>query len=408
MFKRVGISWLLAFTMLASTLNFVNGFTPVRAKAAPACSTISECIDVASEARDNIEGIVGEENELNDEIAELNGRITALRSSIEDLELSISATILKISDLQTEISDNVVLLEETEEDIEELMDEIAERMTISQRMDRNTVFALLSESEDLTDFIGQVRFFSRIANTDADLMDQLIDLIDLYDDLIETLSDQATVFGETQARLEAEQVSLEKNQEDLIVLEGQLREQLYDLGIERMTEEEALAAAEEAREILERTPPPPVITNSTAVPGDVELNTGLTHPMPAGRGTVTSEFGPRTLDGFHWGIDWAAPGSPPILAAAAGTVIRNTYNPGGYGWYVIISHNINGQRVDTLYAHLESQSPFLEDTIVAQGEEIGKQGNTGFSTGPHLHFEVHPGGFFGHSSAVDPRGWVNP
>lgn len=412
MFKRIGMSLLLVFTMLASTLNFGNGFTPVTVYAAPACLTISECIDAASEARDNIEQIVGQENELNEKIADLNGRITTLRGEIENLELSINTINLQISDLETEIADNVELLEETEEEIEKLMELVRERMIITQRMDGNVIMSLLSESLDLTDFIGQVRFFSRIANTDADVMDQLNDLINQYDDLIETLSNQATTLAETQEGLEARQVVLEDSQEELLELEGELREEIYELGVERMTEEEALAAAEEAREILERTPPPPTTTNgssSTATPGDLDLNTGLTHPMPAGRGNVTSEFGPRSLDGFHWGIDWAAPGFPPILAAASGTVIRNTYNPGGYGWYVIIAHNINDQRVDTLYAHFHSQSPIEAGTVVAQGEVIGTQGSTGFSTGPHLHFEVHPGGFAGNSSSVDPRQWIgNP
>lgn len=410
MFKRIGTSLLLALTMLVSTLNFGN-VTVVTAEASPVCLTISECLDVASEARENIAEIVGQESELNDEIAELNGEITALRSEIENLELSINATILEISNLQDEITENIALLEETEEGIEALMEAVGERMTITQRLDNHSgLLAILSESDDLTDFISQVRFFNSVAHTDADVMDQLTELIDTYDELIETLSTQATTLGERQEALEAEQAVHESNQESLLVLEGQLREELYELGIQRISEEEALAIAEEAREILERTPPPPVrtmATNTSAEAGELANNSGMTHPMPAGRGRVTSEFGPRSLDGFHWGIDWAAPGMPPILAAASGRVVRNAYNPGGWGWYVIIAHEINGERVDTLYAHFHYQSPITAGTVVEQGQTIATQGNTGFSTGPHLHFEVHPGGFAGSSSAVNPREWIS-
>lgn len=119
----------------------------------------------------------------------------------------------------------------------------------------------------------------------------------------------------------------------------------------------------------------------------------------------------RTLGGsthMHWGIDWAAPGTPPILAAASGTIIQNSYNAGGWGWYVVISHNIDGQRVDTLYAHFLYQSPLAEGEVVSQGQYIGTQGNTGWSFGAHLHFEVHPGGFWP-GNAVNPRYWIaNP
>jgi len=401
MFKRLGTSLLLAFTVVVSTATIVE--------ATPACLTISECLDVASEARDNISEIIDQESDLSDEIAELNAEVTILRGEIENLELSIAITILEISDLQTEIADNIELLEQTEEEIDGLMDAVADRMRLTQRIENaGTPLTILSESGDLTDFISQLRFFNRMATTDADVMDQLTDLMDEYDDLIETLSGQAATLSETQESLETEQVVLETNQEELLTLEGQLREELYDLGVKRMTEQEVFDAAEEAREVLERTPPPPVRTTrreTTAEAGDLEVNSGLTHPLPGGR--VTSHFGPRSLDGFHWGIDWAAPGFPPILAAASGTVIRNSYNSGGLGWYVIIAHNINDERVDTVYAHFHYQSPIEAGTVVSQGQVIGTQGNTGFSTGPHLHFEVHPGGF-AWNNGVDPREWLNP
>ena len=410
MMKKVGMSVLLLAAVLVSTLHLDGVWATQETEPGAPCLTITECADIAIEARDNISDMLGQEAELSEEIAILNGQVTALRNEIDTLELSITATAIEISDLQAEIAENIELLEATEEEIDSLVEAIGERMRITQRIDgNNTMLVLLTESTDLTDFIGQLRFFNRIANTDADVMDQLADLIDLYDDLIETLSYQAEALIETQEALEFEQATLEIKQENLLNLEAELREELYILGVQRMSEEEVLAAAEEARLILERTPPPPTQTTGTsAAAGVLELNTGMTHPMPAGQGRVTSEFGPRSLDGFHWGIDWAAPGFPPILAAASGTITRNGYNPGGLGWYVIIAHNINDQRVDTVYAHLHYQSPHPAGTIVTQGQVIGTQGNTGFSTGPHLHFEVHPGGFAWRNS-VNPRDWIpNP
>lgn len=94
----------------------------------------------------------------------------------------------------------------------------------------------------------------------------------------------------------------------------------------------------------------------------------------------------RGTNPTHKGVDLAAPIGTPIKASAAGRVkfARNGYN-GGFGNLVIISHP-NG--TETLYAH-QSRIATSIGAQVAQGEVIGYVGNTGRSTGPHLHFEVH-------------------
>lgn len=99
-------------------------------------------------------------------------------------------------------------------------------------------------------------------------------------------------------------------------------------------------------------------------------------------------LGGRRSQGLHGhnGIDIAATPGTPVIAAASGRVIvakTGGYN-GGYGNMVIISHS-NG--VQTLYAHLRAIY-ITSGTVVEQGQTIGEVGNTGRSTGPHLHFEV--------------------
>ncbi len=98
--------------------------------------------------------------------------------------------------------------------------------------------------------------------------------------------------------------------------------------------------------------------------------------------------GGRRTQGMHGhnGIDFGAPVGTPVIASAGGTVIiaRSSGWNGGYGLYVVISHS-NGTQ--TLYAHLSSVNVSVGDTV-SKGQVIGKVGNTGKSTGPHLHFEV--------------------
>lgn len=98
--------------------------------------------------------------------------------------------------------------------------------------------------------------------------------------------------------------------------------------------------------------------------------------------------GGRKTQGIHGnnGVDLAASIGTPILASADGKVIVSRtggYN-GGYGTYVVISHS-NGTQ--TLYAHM-SKNNVLSGQSVAQGQIIGAVGNTGKSTGPHVHFEI--------------------
>jgi len=108
---------------------------------------------------------------------------------------------------------------------------------------------------------------------------------------------------------------------------------------------------------------------------------------------LTSKFGPR-WGRMHKGIDIAAPIGTPIFAAASGEVVSAGWNSGGYGNLVKIRH---ADGSITLYAH-NSKLFVANGQYVDQGQQISAMGSTGRSTGPHLHFEVHPGG----GSAVNP------
>ena len=99
-------------------------------------------------------------------------------------------------------------------------------------------------------------------------------------------------------------------------------------------------------------------------------------------GRLSSRFGPRK-GRFHDGIDIAAPVNTPVLAAAAGEVIFSG-TLGGYGKTVILRHS-NGYT--TVYAH-HRVNLVKEGQFVRHGQRIAKVGQTGRTTGPHLHFEV--------------------
>jgi murein DD-endopeptidase MepM/ murein hydrolase activator NlpD len=111
------------------------------------------------------------------------------------------------------------------------------------------------------------------------------------------------------------------------------------------------------------------------------------------KGEFTSPYGPR-WGRMHRGIDVAAPTGTPVVASAPGVISEVGWDGYGYGNYVEITHPDGAV---TLYGH-NDRVLVREGQVVAQGEQISEMGSTGRSTGPHLHFEIHPTG----------RGAVNP
>ncbi|MFS8581806.1 MAG: peptidoglycan DD-metalloendopeptidase family protein [Limnochordales bacterium] len=113
------------------------------------------------------------------------------------------------------------------------------------------------------------------------------------------------------------------------------------------------------------------------------------------RGRISSRYGPR-WGRMHYGLDLAVPIGTPIYAAANGTV-THAGSMGTYGILVIIDH---GNGVETRYAHL-SRTAVRVGQRVSRGQLIAYSGNTGNSTGPHLHFEIRHRG-----QAVDPEQYL--
>lgn len=141
---------------------------------------------------------------------------------------------------------------------------------------------------------------------------------------------------------------------------------------------------------------PPLAAANIYLPDAPVLPSGYIWPA---RGTISSGFGWR-WGRMHNGIDVAAPIGTPILAAAAGSVIAAEWHDGGYGNLVKIQHPDGSV---TLYAH-NQKILVREGQAVEQGELIAEMGSTGYSTGPHLHFEVHlPEG-----EAVNPIAYLPP
>ncbi len=141
---------------------------------------------------------------------------------------------------------------------------------------------------------------------------------------------------------------------------------------------------------------PPLSGADTYLPKGSRQQSANGFIWPA-KGVFTSGYGWR-WGRMHKGIDIAGPIGTPIVAASDGVVTYAQWNDGGYGYLVEITHPDGSE---TVYAH-NSRILVQKGQRVAQGEQISEMGSTGFSTGPHLHFEIHPAG----SGAVNPMAFL--
>ena len=161
----------------------------------------------------------------------------------------------------------------------------------------------------------------------------------------------------------------------------------------------AVLAAAAAPGVTRETPPPalaaapvaPPVKAQVEAPGPVMRQIVFSAPV---RGyAINSPYGLRKLAiearaRAHKGVDIAAPKGTTVFTAAEGRIVRTGYDAGGYGNFIEVRHP-NG--LSTVYGHL-SRIDVASGDAVTPGQRIGLVGSTGYSTGPHLHFEVRRNG----------------
>ncbi|MBR5518347.1 MAG: M23 family metallopeptidase, partial [Clostridia bacterium] len=204
------------------------------------------------------------------------------------------------------------------------------------------------------------------------------------------------------AKLETDKLALDDSKSSLLaskaVLDSKMAER--DAMIQKIEDSQSALEAQlkeiEAEEAAVRAQIARLANGGTTYTGGAML-----WPTPSCK-IITSKYGWRLhpvlgYEKLHTGVDIGAGYNANIIAASSGKVITATYNS-AYGNYVVIDH---GGGVCTLYAHQSSIAVSVGQTVSA-GQVIGYVGSTGYSTGPHLHFEVIING-----STVDPLGYIS-
>lgn len=317
------------------------------------------------------------------------GQIKDIESDIMAAESRINQLDDRISVLETNIDIKEKEIAEAEEKLNEKVEVLSERLVFIYETGDVSYLEVLFSATDIKDFITRYDMLSMIVEQDRQLIEEIEaerDRLKMQKSDLEVKKRELVSIKEEQAE---EKEALEAKKQEKAELFNQLQ-------MEAKEYEKALNELEELSRQLEA-----VIRQLQAKNSGQALGTGAyTWPTP-GYYTITSPFGMRfhpilQVRKLHTGVDIGAPMGANIVAADSGVVIYAGYN-GGYGNMIIIDH---GNGMSTLYAHM-SRFVAGNGQTVSKGEVIGKVGSTGFSTGPHLHFEVRKDG-----SPVDPMGYI--
>ena len=284
----------------------------------------------------------------------------------------VAATQSRLSQLRGELAILEAELDEAQRQSNEYEEDFKERLRVMFESGSTTYLQVFFNSDSFSDFARRMSLIREVAEFDEYILGALRELeAQIMEKTLEIAEAEAEV-AELLIRQQAEQAEQQAFMRALDADEAALRRVLDDA----RREEEALIRSIQARLSAEGD-------------GSVFVGTFL-WPVPGfaiGSG-AGSRFGNRVhpvLGGtrFHSGIDIPAPSGTQVLAANGGTVVSAGWN-GGYGNAVVIDH---GGGYASLYAHLTSFSVSVGQTVM-RGDQIGRVGSTGMSTGPHLHFEI--------------------
>ena len=370
------VALVMAILMIAGFLaSALNIFAVTKAQVDALKTKVAEAGKRKNELKAQLSG-------LTNDLSALQKQISLLDSQIEAQQDEIDAQEELLTELTQMIADKTIELEESERQQAEQYAQLRSRLRYMVEHGTTSSLSILLSSDSFSDFLNRYEIIRQISLRDENLFEQLKAIRDKVLTEKQELEDTKKEAEDTKAQMEANKAELEAQMEAK-------RKQMESIQLAQKNVKDAYAAMIETEDELMaqyKKAAAEYAAQSTYVGGT------FMWPLPAGNNVVTCKYGMRThpITGkrkLHTGVDLRASTGTKVYAANKGTVTTSGYSS-AWGNYIIISH---GGGITTLYAHMSKRSVSKDDKV-KQGDIIGYSGNTGYSTAPHLHFEISKNG----------------
>ena len=336
-------------------------------------ATTSELNNQKSELRDKINEAQEQKAELKEELDAQMKEISSLDVEISEAEEEVAKLDAQIEELENSIKEKEEMIEQKEAEYQKNEGMLEDRIVVMYETGETSFLDMLFSSASLVDFISNYYTMSQLVQFDTELLQGIEDdrkAIEEAKNELESEKNEVEDLRIEQLRvvnnLKSKQAQRKTKVSQLNEQQAQLQSDIddYNAQIKKVDQQIAAVLAQAAGQINGSGLK---FDGSFIWPCDCKIITS----------TVKQRWGK-----WHKGIDIGAR-YEPVYAAASGYAYTLS-NPGGYGTYILMVH---GSGYCTLYGHL-SEYRISNGQYVGQGSVIAISGNTGASTGPHLHFEV--------------------
>ena len=381
------------------------GAIPARAEASSAeiQKEINELKAQNKEIQKQINAVKNQYNENLGEMVDIVTRkeaidqeITLLNTKIETMNQQIAAYGQLIADTQDD-------LDEAEKELLELSHKHRERVRAMEESGTLSYWEVIFQANSFTDLLDRINMVEEINASDRSRIEQMRIAADIVDATRLNLAAEKRSLEETREELAADEAALEikRTESDDLLYELEKKAEEFQILLDEsevLQDELMHEIAQKEVELKEAKYQEHLA--KLALQGENPPSDASWLMPTAGR--LTSPFGMRVhpvlgIKRMHSGIDLAAAEGTPIYATRAGKVTTCSYQAGGAGNYVSINH-LDG--FASIYMHM-THYVVSPGQSVSQGQLIGYVGNTGLSTGPHLHFGISYAGTY-----VNPLAYV--
>ncbi len=356
-----------------------------------------------NEAKSDLEDVKAEKSETVKEVEELSTKITDYQTQIEELDEQISNLNNIIANAQNEIK-------KAQEDYTKQQELLNARLVATYEAGDTSYLDVILSSQSITDLISNYYLVTELATNDSELLEKIQNQKSKIESSKQELENSKQELSNSKlskqnisAQLKSAKSAKDKQVQKLSQDEKAIQEEIDELQESNIKIAKEIKKAQEqyAAQIAALNNKNSIKNNGNSSGGNyVGGNGTLQRPVSSGSISAGMYY---PSGGYHGAIDYAVPIGTPVYAAETGVVIKTANLTYSYGTYVVIQH-ANG--LQTWYGHGTIGSICVSPgQTVSRGQKIMNSGNTGRSSGPHLHFEVRVAPYDYKTCRVNPQNY---